>query len=138
MINLDITLVIQLVNFLVVLFVLNALLIRPIREIIKQRQDKMSGLLGDAEQFVGSAEAKLKNYEAALTEARKNATAEREKVKEAALVQEAGILAKANQEAQAVISASREKVTADVAKAMETLKGQVGALAGKATAKVLG
>ncbi len=138
MINLDITLLIQLVNFLIVLVGLNALLIRPIREIIRQRQDKMSGLLGETEQFIGSAEAKLANYEVALADARKNATAERESVKEAALAHEADILAKANREAQGVISASRDKVAADVAMAMEALKGQVGALAGKATAKVLG
>jgi len=59
-------------------------------------------------------------------------------VKEAALAQEAGIVAKATADAQASIAASREKVATDVAKAMEDLKGQVGALAEQTIAKVLG
>lgn len=138
MIDLDITLLIQLVNFLIVLVGLNALLIRPIREIIKQRQDKVLGLLGDAEQFVEASDSKIKNYENALIDARKAAVAEREKVKEAALAQETGIVAKATADAQASIAASREKVATDVASAMDKLKGQVGALAEQTIAKVLG
>jgi len=138
MIDLDITLLIQLVNFLIVLVGLNALLIRPIRDIIKQRQNKMLGLLGDAEQFVEASDSKIKNYENALADARKTAVAEREKVKEAALAQEAEIVAKATAEAHATIAASREKVATDVVKAMDNLKGQVGVLAEQAMAKVLG
>ena len=138
MIDLDITLLIQLVNFLIVLVGLNALLIRPIREIIKQRQDKMLGLLGDAEQFVEASDSKIKNYENALAEARKTAMAEREKVKEAALAQEADIVAKATADAHASLAASREKVATDVASAMDSLRGQVGTLAEQTMAKVLG
>lgn len=138
MIDLNITMLIQLLNFLIVLVGLNALLVRPIREIIKQRKDKMSGLLGDAEQFAEAAEAKLKNYEAALVEARKSAQVERDKAKEAALEDEASIVSKANTNAQAAITASRQEIRANVETAMATLRGQVGALAEKATAKVLG
>lgn len=138
MIDINFTVLIQLVNFLIVLVGLNALLIRPIREIIKQRQDKMSGLLGDSEQFASAADEKLTNYETTLAEARAAAIAERDTIKEAGLAAEAEILSKATKEAQDSIAASREQIRADVQKAMDVLTGQVGALADKATAKVLG
>ena len=138
MIDLNITLLIQLVNFLIVLVGLNALLIRPIREIIKQRQDKMSGLLGDSEQFTSAADEKLTNYETALADARAAAVAERDAIKEEGLTAEAEIVSNATKAAQDKMSASREQIRADVEQAMEVLKGQVGALADKATAKVLG
>ncbi|ABB37791.1 H+transporting two-sector ATPase B/B' subunit [Oleidesulfovibrio alaskensis G20] len=138
MINLDFTLLIQLVNFLVTLLVLNALLIRPIREIIKQRADKMSGLVGDTEGFLDAANQKLSNYETALSEARRNASAVRDAQKEQGLAREQELVTAASEEAQAILQASRKQVAKDVQEAMETLKGQVGALAEKATAKVLG
>lgn len=138
MINLDFTLLIQLVNFIVTLLVLNALLIRPIREIIKQRADKMSGLVGDTEGFLENANQKLSNYEAALSEARRGASAVREAKKEEGLTKEQELVTAASNEAQAILQASREQVAKDVKAAMDTLKGQVGALAEKATAKVLG
>ena len=48
MLDLNITLVFQLVNFFIAIFVLNILLIRPIREIIKKRNGVMDNLAGEA------------------------------------------------------------------------------------------
>ena len=48
MLDLNITLVFQLVNFFIALYVLNLLLIRPIREIIRKRKAVMlSGQLAE-------------------------------------------------------------------------------------------
>ncbi len=138
MIDFNITMLFQLVNFLVTLVVLNYLLIKPIREIIKQRNDKMAGLLGESEQFSSQAEDKLKNYEAVLATTRAEATAQREVAKAAGVAREQEIVAAAAKEAQDYLIASRASVAEQVAKAMDDLKSQVGALAASATAKVLG
>lgn len=138
MIDLNITMLFQLVNFLVTLVVLNALLIRPVREIIKQRQGKMAGLLGESEQFSGQAEAKIKNYEAILAQARSEAASERELARAAGQAREHDIVLAANKEAQDYLLKARADVSAQVATAMDSLRSQVGALAAKATAKVLG
>lgn len=138
MIDLDITFFFQLVNFLVTLVVLNAILIRPVRGIIRQRRDKMAGLLGQSEQFAGQADAKLKNYEAALARARAEGAAERDVARAGGVAREQEILADAGRRAQDYLETSRQEVAAQVETAMETLKGQVDALAAKATAKVLG
>ncbi|MBG3876653.1 ATP synthase F0 subunit B [Desulfovibrio oxamicus] len=138
MIDLNITFFFQLVNFLVTLVVLNAILIRPVRGIIRQRRDKMSGLLGESEQFAGQADTKLKNYEATLVKARAEATAERDKARAEGVAREQVILADAGRQAQDYLEKSRQEVAAQVKTAMDALKGQVDALAAKATAKVLG
>lgn len=138
MIDLNITMLFQLVNFLVTLVVLNALLIRPVRETIKQRRDKMAGLLGESEQFSGQAEAKIKNYEAILVQARAEAASERERARTAGQAREQEIVLAANKEAQEYLLKARVDVSAQVATAMDSLRSQVGALAAKATAKVLG
>ena len=75
MLDLNITLLFQLANFLIALFVLNILLIRPIRRIIRQRKDVMDGMRGEAESFEDEAAKRLDNYEAALVQARRDAAA---------------------------------------------------------------
>lgn len=138
MIDLNVTMLFQLVNFLVTMVVLNALLIRPVREMLKQRQGKISGLLGEAEQFTQQANAKLANYEATLVKARAEATAAREAAKAEGVAREHEIVAAANKQAQDFMQQARADVASQVKAAVESLKGQVEALAAKATAKVLG
>jgi F-type H+-transporting ATPase subunit b len=57
MIDLDWTFFAQLVNFLVILTVLNLILFRPIRGIIKKRAEVMNEKLGSIESFTADAEA---------------------------------------------------------------------------------
>ena len=49
MLDLNITMAFQLVNFLIAIYVLNILLIRPIRDIIKKRNGIMDGMAEEAE-----------------------------------------------------------------------------------------
>ena len=49
MLDLNVTMIFQLVNFLVAIYVLNILLIRPIRDIIKKRNGIMDGMAEEAE-----------------------------------------------------------------------------------------
>lgn len=138
MIDLNVSLVVQLVNFLVTIVVLNWLLIRPVREIIKQRKDAVAGMVSEVETFSGDATAKLEKYEEALAQARRNATAERESVKDAAVEEEHRLVGAATEEAQADLKSAREEIEAQVKAAMDGLKGQVDSLAQKAADRVLG
>ena len=57
MLDLNITLVFQLVNFFIALYVLNLLLIRPIREIIRKRKAVMDDMSGESESYEYQAES---------------------------------------------------------------------------------
>ncbi|MFK4764010.1 ATP synthase F0 subunit B [Desulfobaculum sp. SPO524] len=138
MIDLDITFFIQFVNFVVTLVVLNFLLVRPIREIIKKRNDRMAGYLEDAEGFNETAEQKLKNYSAALDEARRNGVDIRSNLREEGVAEEKGIIEAANGKAATALKAERDAVAAEVKSCMDDLKAQVDGMAGKVVAKVLG
>lgn len=138
MIDLNVSFVVQLVNFLITIVVLNWLLIKPIREIIQKRKDTVAGLVSEVETFSGDASAKLEKYEEALIAARKQATEERERVKDVAVAEESKLVSAAMEDAQSVLKAAREDIRAQVNSAMDSLKGQVDALAQKATERVLG
>ena len=73
MLDLNITLLFQLVNFFIAIFVLNILLIRPIRDIIKKRNGVMDNLAGEADNFESQAAERLASYEAELARARQDA-----------------------------------------------------------------
>ena len=79
MLDLNITLVFQLVNFFIALYVLNLLLIRPIREIIRKRKAVMDDMSGESESYEYQAEQRLSDYDSQLTRARQDAGQNREK-----------------------------------------------------------
>ncbi len=138
MIDLDITLVVQLINFVLILIILNFMLIKPIRKIIAQRSETIGKMVTEAEQFSASAQDKLKNYEEALAEARKAGTDQRIAVKDAATDEEKSIIDAAYKEAQKTLGAAREDIKKQVDAAMTDLKGKIDSYAKEATAKILG
>ena len=138
MLDINITLLIQLVNFIVTLFVLDFLLIKPIRGIIKKRRDLAVGMLSDAETFTTEAAVKLENYEAALVKAREEAAAAREARKSEALAKEAGLLEAARQEAHEFLQASREETKNAVAQTMAEMENRIPDLSRMVVDRLLG
>jgi len=51
MITMDITLVIQIVNMVVLMFILNAVLYKPVKKILKERSEKFQGIQEDITDF---------------------------------------------------------------------------------------
>ena len=138
MFDLNITLVIQLVNFIVTLVALDFLLIRPIRGIVKRRRDLANGLLGEAEKFTTGATEKLENYEAVLAKAREEGIALRESRKAEAGDSEAVLLEAARNEAQDFLTTSRKNTREAVAQTMTVMENRIPELSGMVAEKLLG
>ena len=138
MLDINITLVIQLINFLVTLVVLNFLLIGPIRNIIKKRRDLATGMLADAEASTSDAAAKLENYEAALAKAREEAALVRETLKNEAMAKESDILESARADAQAFLQSSREETKNAVDETMSAMQQRVPELSRLVVDRMLG
>jgi F-type H+-transporting ATPase subunit b len=137
MIELNITLIIQLVNFLILLALLNVLIYKPIRGIVKQRQAKMSSDLTEIERFNEQARSKLDEYQAALDRARKEAGEIRESEKKTAVAEEKDILAAAGEEGASVLNAARKDIEDQSQEARKALSQQVKKYAKLVTDKVL-
>ncbi|WP_319582420.1 ATP synthase F0 subunit B [uncultured Pseudodesulfovibrio sp.] len=134
----DKTIFIQGLNFIVMIFLLNVVLIRPIREIIKKRKGLMSDQLEKIEGFNSSAAKKVADYEVQLAEARKAAGEIRNAAKDEGVAQEQAMLAEAGKEASSLIKANRAEIQSEVKTAMEQLTKDVYDYAEKATGKILG
>ena len=125
MIDLNITVWIQLVNFLVTLVVLNYLLISPIRKIIRKRKDNAEGLLGEIEAFNAESQQLLDEYESEIHKARDAAAIYRKDGKAMGEQQRARIFDAANKDAQTELRMTQSAVRADSGRALRALQGKM-------------
>jgi len=137
MIDLDWTFFAQLVNFLIILTVLNLILYRPIRGIIKKRAEVMSEKLGSIEAFAANAEGKLESYKSALSAARVEAQQVRVAMKAEGVEAETSMLAKAGAEAAEQVAAARKEIDGQKQAALKALRGEVANYAKNVAEKVL-
>lgn len=138
MFDINITTVIQLVNFIITLVVLDFLLIKPVRSIIQKRRGLASAMIAETEDFSASAKEKLENYEAALAKAKEEAASIRERMKEEAGIEEGKILQTASLDAQAFLQDSRAKIQEASVQALAELKRDVPVLAEKISIRLTG
>ncbi|MFH1915099.1 MAG: ATP synthase F0 subunit B [Pseudomonadota bacterium] len=134
----DKTIIIQGVNFLVTIFVLNVLLIKPIREIISKRKGLMDDQMEKIDAFNAGAGKKLEDYESQLSAARKEANEIRSSMKLDATTTEQALMSEAGTEASGTIQAARAEIKTQVKGAMEQLTKDVNKFAEQATGKILG
>jgi F-type H+-transporting ATPase subunit b len=137
MIDLDITFVIQFVNFIVTLLFLNILLIRPIREIIKARNERMADLADSAQAFTQSADDKVEDYEVSLDEARKAGVEERTTFKDEGTAEAQNVMSAAGEDVAGFLSDKRKEIEKEKSSAMQELQKSVDSLADAFTAKVV-
>ena len=138
MLDFNITAIIQVVNFFIAVVVLNYLLIRPVRAILKQRKAKMGDMLASAEAFAGAANEQLAAYQNSLSRARQEAALARADGRSAALREQQTLVAEANKRAQEQLAQAKEALLRETQNAQAALAAQVKPLAAKAVGRLLG
>jgi len=137
-ITLDLAFVIQLINFFLLLFILNTFLYKPIRKALADRAAEINSSRLKTESVDISVQEKVVAYEARMREVKAQAAEERATMKKAAEAEEQVILDKARQEAVESVVAIRDKIAREAAEARELLKKQVLVLSSDICEKVLG
>ncbi len=136
--DLNITLLFQLVNFLITIVVLNYLLIKPIRKIISERKAMMANLNSDADGFASKAQSSLDEYEAQLVKARQDAAANREEGRNAGLKEQQAVLDEAQKEAQGILGEARARLNAEAEESLKELRAKVDSFSQQLATRVLG
>ncbi len=133
MLDINISLVVQIVNFLILIFVLNAILYRPIRNVLLQRKEKFEGLERDVENAVKEAKDKGESFSEGIKEARQRGVTQRDKLIEAGESQEKEIIKGINERAQAdlrefkqQLADKREEVRAALLKEVDNISKDIG------------
>ncbi len=95
MIELNWTLLLQFVNFVVLLFILNLLLYRPLRRLMQERQQTVDGSYRKAREMEGEIATKMEHYQQRLQEAKRRGHQERTELRQGALTEENRLLVEA-------------------------------------------
>lgn len=127
----------QVLNFLLLLYVLNRLLFKPLLARMDERSAKISKGLEDAETAARDRQLAAAEREAAVAEARKEANEMLARSNKIAEDTRNEILGNARDEAEKVTQRAREEITAEKDKAMSELRAQVADLALEAAAKLV-
>ena len=138
MINLDMAFVFQLVNFLVLVLLLNVFLFKPIRKQIADRAAQIDGAKQKSAAVDQEVQEKLASYEARMREIRAGAADERGVLKKEAQLQEAAILDKARAESAAALSSIKARVAQEAVEARRLLTESAESLSADICEKVLG
>lgn len=138
MIDVNISMFIQLINFFIVLAVLNAVLYRPIRAVIKKRSQRMAAQLRDVENFTAQAQEKMAAYTSALLSAQQHGVEIRSKLKAEGYQEEADLLDGANKSAAQELKTARDDAASQVRSGKKTLMSRVDGYAKQVTEKVVG
>jgi F-type H+-transporting ATPase subunit b len=138
MIDLDYTMLIQMINFLVLIFILNLLLYKPITKIIDERNKKIEDSKSEVESLDEKAELKIADYEEKMRQARQVATSQRNEVKDEG--EEAGkkIVEEARGEISTMIEGFKVTLANEREAARNVLRDQAKKIAVEISEKVLG
>ena len=138
MVSVDGSIVVQIVNFLLLIWILNMVLYKPIRKILLERKAAMSGLQGDIDGSVDEVKTKEAAYADGVKKARAEGQKEKESLMEAAAEEEKAIIGKINESAKAELKVVKEKIAQEVGSVKAVLEEEIDAFADAIGQKILG
>jgi len=119
MISLNATLFIQVVNFLLLMWILNRLLFGPIVRAIEEREEKIRRLLKNTEEISSRAQGVKEDYEKKMKQAHVKAFEAKEKVRTEGVEGAERAAKKALSEAEKSLTETRGVVTLEAERARE-------------------
>ena len=134
----DGTLFLHVLIILVMVYVLNATLFRPINRILEAREKRTRGRLTEAQEILGNVSEKLAEYERALRAARTEAYALAERERAAAMQERQKAIDEMRAQLAASTAAEKEAIKGQADAARTTLEADARRIAGEIGSRVLG
>lgn len=128
----------QIGNFLLLMLLLNFILYKPIRGILKKRAEKIAELNSDITSNQEGVKNKTEEMEAQKAEARRQGALVKEDLKGEGRATERDMIVAATREMEQTVAKVREQIAGDIGKARDELKGQVQTFGMDLAQKILG
>jgi F-type H+-transporting ATPase subunit b len=138
MIDIDWTLYAQIINFLLLVFLLNVVLFRPIRKALKDRQAKLLAQETEINVLTDKGRSLEDEIREELAAARRAGAGARETLKQEGAQAEATLLEEVKRQAELEWATVEKKIKADMAKARKSLQTQTQSFAQLLATKILG
>ena len=138
MIDIDWTLFAQIINFLLLVFLLNVVLFRPIRNALRERQAKVLAQEAEINLLTDQGRSLEDEILEELAAARRAGAGARETLKQEGAQAEATLLDEVKRQVEVEWATVEKKIKADMAKARASLKTQTQSFAQLLATKILG
>ena len=138
MISVSPFLFVQMANFILLIFILNAILYKPIRKSLIERKKKIQGAEEAIEGAKRSADEAGQTFKTKMGDAKMKGHQEKEALKQAGQEEEKRLVAEINQKAQAELEAVRAQIAKDAESARGKLKGEMKGFSAAIAEKILG
>lgn len=137
MVNFNATLIAQILNFLILVFVLAKFAYKPVVRIMDERKNKIASDLEAAEKAKEEAEAVKAEYAAKLASARQEAQAIIDNARKTAQAAHDKIMAETKAEQEQIIASAKDAIALEKKKAMDDIRVQVISLSMVAAGKIV-
>jgi F-type H+-transporting ATPase subunit b len=137
-INLDVTLIIQAVNFLILILLLSRFLFRPLTGFLRERAEGIRRSLEEATAAREAAVSAHEEHRAAILAAQREAAALREQTQRDVETERQRLQAAARAEAERLLAQAREEIAAETRRARATLREDAVSLSAAITERLLG
>ena len=134
----DGSLFVQIANFLIIIWALNVILYKPIRKILIQRKERVTGLEKNIEKLNKDSQEKDNAFVSGIKDARGKGLAQKEALLKEAAEEEREIIEEINQKAQTNLAEIREKIAKEADGARSALQEEVDIFANAISEKILG
>lgn len=125
MLELNWTFIVMLINFLVLLFILNSILLQPLLKLFKERDDTVKGDLDAARDMSTKREESIARLNRELSDARSQAKETFEVLRTEGVQKQKEVLSAAESEAVSIIEKAKAEIRADAEKARQALRADV-------------
>jgi F-type H+-transporting ATPase subunit b len=138
MISIDISVVYQMVIFLVVWLILSKVLFRPYLNLLDERERRTTGARHDSSDLEHEGARLKAEYEEKLAQARAAGTAVKDTIVQEGRQEREKLLQDAREEAAHTLETARHEVQTQLARERELLVAEVGYVAHDMVSKILG
>ncbi|MDW7708964.1 MAG: ATP synthase F0 subunit B [Deferrisomatales bacterium] len=138
MININATLVVQLVNFLLLMYLLNRILFRPMLRVLEERRERTEGRRTKAAQLESEAQAIWDDYQKRIHAAKADADRSRTQLVRQGETERDRLLAAATAEADKAVAQVRARLRGEAEEARRSLRAQAGQVAESIAQRILG
>ncbi len=138
MVSIDSTMWFQMANFLILMFVLNVVLFKPILRVLERREKHFQGLDEEVKSLDQSVEEKMANYEEKLRQARLEAMNEKNEIQQKASGEGKSKMDEARNEILQIFDDFKQKIDKEMSSARKILKTQAEKISVEISEKVLG
>lgn len=138
MISINATLILQVLHFLILVFVLNRILFRPILKLINERTEYVETTTHEIRNLEVETEELREKHLSLQNEARKNATLERTQIRGLGITEAEKTVSNSRQEVSSIRAKADKDAREELERTLPMLQGEAVMLADEITEKMIG